>query len=132
MWKLHLHSNSIITALTAELTFFSQSFSSFPSTSVTLELLVEPNCIHLPSPLVLVLMICESQAGSFFGENKLYRSQKKRREILCMPLFEIMREIPGSSEQDHRMVKLCRAQLGLISVINSTYKLLMVSGHFSP
>lgn len=42
-----------------------------------------------------------------------------------------MREIPGTSEKDHQIVKLCRAQLGVISIINSTYKLLMVSSHFS-
>lgn len=40
--------------------------------------------------------------------------------------FEIMSEIPGASEKDHQIVKLCRAQLGLISIINSTYKLLMI------
>lgn len=42
-----------------------------------------------------------------------------------------MREIPGTSGMDHQIVKLCRAQLGVISIINSTYKLLMVSSHFS-
>lgn len=42
-----------------------------------------------------------------------------------------MSEIPGPGEKDHRIVRLCGAQLGVISIINSTYKLLMVSSHFS-
>lgn len=69
-----------------------------------------------------------------FWEHKLIFPQKKKKEevaVLCMPFFEMMREIPGAGEKDHRIVTLCRAQLGLISIINSTYKLLMVSSHFS-
>lgn len=37
----------------------------------------------------------------------------------------------NSGEKDHQIAALCRAQLGVISVINSTHKLLMVSSHFS-
>lgn len=42
-----------------------------------------------------------------------------------------MSEFPGSGKKDHQTLKLCGAQLGLISIINSTYKLLMVLSHFS-
>ena len=42
-----------------------------------------------------------------------------------------MRATLTNSEEDHRIVKLCRAQLGVVSIINSTHKLLMVSSHFS-